>query len=487
MMPIHPLRTLQGKFTLSLSVLIILIMTGLSFWSISREKKLMEETIIREGKALVESLAIPCTNTMLYEEIGLVDERGLLDNSLADLMQKKRLSVRYAMILDRRGQVLAHSSAGEVGQVYGDPVSRQALSAKDTLLQYPSAALLDISTPLAISTKRWGTLRIGISLEKLRHEISLLVLRYVLFTAGFILIAITVNGMLFGLITKPLKSLSEEMDRVAIRSDISAPPLKRRDEIAVLHESFYRMVKNIKADEEERERTQRNLFLTEKMAAIGKLTAGLAHEINNPLGGILNCIYNFKKGGLSLEQRQEYLDLMEEGVRRIQKRVTNLLEYARNPALERQTTDFRSLLERSLSLLDYQMQRNRIKVERMLPGDLPLVEVDRDQMGQVLVNVFLNAIQAMPEGGVLKFSVSAVESRLFVTVSDTGPGIPEELLSKVCDPFFTTKPEGTGTGLGLWLSQKIVERHGGTLQITSKEGEGATVMINLPLTAKGVL
>ena len=483
---INPLRTLQGKFTLYLTILIIATISVLAFWNISREKRLIQNAIAKEGKALAESLAISCTNTMLYEEIGLVEEGGLLDNYIADLMQRRDLNIIYAMILDPKGKVLAHNSMVEVGNLYQDEITQRVLDSWNTILQYPIDNALDISTPLAISTKRWGTLRIGISLEYLGKEISLLVWRYVLFTAVFIIAAIAINGILFGLITKPLKSLAEEMDSMRFQEDVSGLSVRRRDEIAILQQSFYRMVKNLKADEEERERTRKNLFFTEKMAAIGKLTAGLTHEINNPLGGILNCIYHFKKGEQSAEQRQVYLDLMEDGVRRIQRRVTNLLEYARNPSLERSATDFRTLIARTLALLDYQIKKNRISVEEEMPEALPPVEIDKDQMGQVLLNILLNAVQAMPDGGILRINVQILAERLVVTISDTGEGISDEILFKVFDPFFTTKKKGQGTGLGLWLSQKIIEQHGGTIHMMSREKQGATVQIVIPLSSEGV-
>lgn len=486
-MRFHLPRTIQGKFTLYLSTLVIVIMSGLSFWTISREKGLMENAIVREGTAIVESLAISCTNTMLYEDVGLVDESGLLDNYISDLMKREDFPILYAMILDPRGEVIAHSTNAEVGNLHDDPHTRLALAAKETLLQRPSHDLLDISAPLAISTKRWGTLRIGISLEELHAEINRLIGRYLLYTVGFILLVIALIGVLFGLITRPLKSLSQEMDRPALQNDLAAPPETRRDEIGILQQSFYRMLKAIKADKEERERTQRALCLTEKMVAIGKLTSGLAHEINNPLGGILNCIYHFKKGGQSAEQRGEYLDLMEEGVRRIQRRVTNLLEYARNPSLEMSMTDFRLLMERTLALLDYQIRNSRIRVALAIPERLPPVMIDKDQMGQVLVNLLLNAVQAMPEGGLLGIGARICDEQLVVDISDTGEGIPEENLPKVFDPFFTTKADGQGTGLGLWLSQRIIEQHGGTIVMANAEQGGAAVGITIPLRAKGAL
>jgi signal transduction histidine kinase len=421
---------------------------------------------------------------MLYEEIGLVEEGGLLDNYISDLMQRRDLNIHYAMVLDPKGKIIAHNSLIEVGNVYQDEMTKQALSSWNTVLQYSTDNILDISTPLAISTKRWGTLRIGISLQNLRKEVSSMAWNYVLYTSLFILIATGVIAFLFGLVTKPLKSLANEMDETEPGADPPSFLVIREDETGILQRSFYRLLKRIKDDEKERERTQRNLLLTEKMVAIGKLTSWVAHEINNPLGGLLNCIYHFKKGDLPPERRKEYLQLMEEGVKRIQKTVTNLLEYARTPHLERTKTDLHVIIEKSLSLLEHLMQKKQIEVVKEISDQLPPVEVDRNQMSQVFVNIFLNSIQAMEDGGTLKIGTAALDGRLVVTVSDTGKGIPAKILPKVFDPFVTTQGEGRGTGLGLWITQGIIERHGGSIQLSSQEGQGTTVEIRLPCSSK---
>jgi len=484
MIRINPFRTLQGKFTLFLSILIIATMSALAFWNISREKRLLQDAIAREGKALVESLAISCTNTMLYEEIGLVEEGGLLDNYISDLMQRRDLNIIYTMILDPKGKVIVHNAMVEVGNLYQDEITQRVLDSWNTLLQYPSDNVLDISTPLAISTKRWGTLRIGVSLESLKKEASSMALKYLLYTGCFILIATGVIAFLFGFITRPLKSLAIEMDETEPGVDPSSFSVTGQDEIGILRRSYYRLLKRIKDDEKERERTQRNLFLTEKMVAIGKLTSGVAHEINNPLGGLLNCIYHFKRGDLPSERQKEYFQLMEDGIKRIQKTVTNLLEYAHTPNLERFPTDFNFIIEKSLSLLDYQIRKKQIEVVKEISDKLPSIEVDRNQMSQVFVNIFLNSIQAMEGGGALKIGAVISEGRLVVKISDTGKGIPEDTLTKVFDPFFTTKGENKGTGLGLWITQGIVERHGGMIQLSSQEGKGTTVEIQFPIYSK---
>ncbi len=195
------------------------------------------------------------------------------------------------------------------------------------------------------------------------------------------------------------------------------------DEISILRRSFYRLLRRIKEFEAERERTQRNLLLTEKMVAIGKLTAGVAHEINNPLVGLLNCIYHFRRGGLSPERQKEYLQLMEDGIKRIQKTVSNLLEYAHNPKLEKKDNDLRQVIESSLSLLDYQIRKNRIKIIKEIPDELPPIKIDGNQISQVFVNIFLNSIQAMEEEGILIINTKTSKDKILIKISDNGKGI----------------------------------------------------------------
>lgn len=175
---------------------------------------------------------------------------------------------------------------------------------------------------------------------------------------------------------------------------------------------------------------------------------------------------------------------MEDGIKRIQKTVTNLLEYAHTTNLERSPTDFNFIIEKSLSLLDYQIRKKQIEVVKEIQEKLLSIEVDRNQMSQVFMNIFLNSIQAMEGGGTLRIAAVISDGRFVVKISDTGKGIPEDILPKVFDPFFTTKGESKGTGLGLWVTQGIVERHGGTIQLSSQEGKGTTVEIQFPIHSK---
>jgi PAS domain S-box-containing protein len=221
---------------------------------------------------------------------------------------------------------------------------------------------------------------------------------------------------------------------------------------------------------------------SEKLASIGKLAAGVAHEINNPLGGILNCLYNFRKGTLSKERQEEYLLSMEDGLRRVQKIVRQLLDFSQqhDPALA--ATNLNALVDRVLFLTEHTLVANRIRLEKDLASDLPTLLVDGHMIEQVLMNLVLNAVQAIRGGGVILIRTKMLgDERCAIEVHDTGCGIPPHVMPRIFDPFFTTKGTGEGTGLGLSVSLGIVERHGGELLVESQIAKGSTFTVVLPV------
>ena len=221
---------------------------------------------------------------------------------------------------------------------------------------------------------------------------------------------------------------------------------------------------------------------SEKLASVGKLAAGVAHEINNPLGGILNCLYNLRKGALSPSRQEEYWSSMENGVRRVQKIVRQLLDFSQQHEPEFALTDINHVVDRVLVLTTHLLAPNHIMLETGFGQGLPNVMVDRHMMEQVLMNLVLNAVQAMKDGGVLTIRTSVAEGICLIEVRDTGSGIPPAILPRIFDPFFTTKSEGEGTGLGLSVSLGIVERHGGKILVDSEVGRGTTFTLCLPVS-----
>jgi len=463
----------------------------IGYQDIRGERRLLEDRIIGQGRVLVETLAIPVTNTLLYQELELVEEAGLLDNLVEQLIADKSLGIVYAEVLDTRGKVIAHSDPSQLGEVRRDPGTLEILSSWRTRLEKSKythrgrmISVLDISAPLAISSKRWGSLRVGVSLEPLRRQLLAASLRIVLFGFASVTLVVVAVGLLFRAVTRPMKKLSLAMDGMAAGASLDlSQDVSRDDEIGILQRSFTSMVRKLRQAEEERKLTQKRLAFAEKMASIGKFTATISHEINNPLGGLLNCVHAFKKRNLSERKKQEYLSLMEDGIKRIQKRVRDLLEYARPHELKLIPSDINVLVEKGLSFLDFSLKKADISVERHLEDQLPAdTLVDPNQIEQVLINIFLNALQAMEKGGKLSVRTASLNGVCRIEISDTGPGIPADIQPRVFDLFFTTKEVQGGTGLGLPISQRIVESHGGNLNIVSQEQRGTTVVIELPVT-----
>jgi PAS domain S-box-containing protein len=239
-------------------------------------------------------------------------------------------------------------------------------------------------------------------------------------------------------------------------------------------------VLGIARDITEKKRLEQQVLNAEKLASIGKLAAGVAHEINNPLGGILNCLYNLRKKSVSLERATEYLASMEEGLRRVQKIVRQLLDFSQQHDPELAPTEVNAIIERVLTLTSYAFEGTRVRLHRELGHELPPLLADRHMLEQVLMNLILNAVQAIRGEGVVTVRTGHDGPWCTIEVEDTGSGIPPDVLPKIFDPFFTTKGQGEGTGLGLSVSLGIVERHGGEIAVKSQVGRGTTFIVRLP-------
>ena len=241
----------------------------------------------------------------------------------------------------------------------------------------------------------------------------------------------------------------------------------------------------------ELKRAHEHVLHIEKMATIGKMAAVMAHEINNPLAGILTYAKLVRKWidkdqlttpAKKLEASQ-CLDLIAIESRRCGDLVKNLLVFSRTAPLNKQTTDARQIIDRSVRLIRHQLEMNGIQLQLAAADDLPLIQCDAAQIEQVLLALIMNAIDAMPRGGNLWIStrLDPISSEYCIVVRDDGTGIDPDILSQIFEPFLTTKESGKGVGLGLAVSNNIVERHDGRIDVQSDLGKGTTFTIRLPM------
>jgi signal transduction histidine kinase len=230
---------------------------------------------------------------------------------------------------------------------------------------------------------------------------------------------------------------------------------------------------------EELRRAQKQILQSEKLATIGQMAAGIAHELNTPLTYIMGNLELLQAQPLSDPQR-EMLRSIARGAERIKGLAHSLLAFSRPSNEELLPLHPNEVIERSLELCHYQILKGGVRLEKDLAAELPRVRGVSNQLEMALINLVVNAIQAMGNGGMLKVGSTLRGDEVEISVADSGPGIAEDIQPTIFEPFFTTKPEGKGTGLGLSTVLMVVERHHGRIDFTSRPGEGTTFRITLP-------
>ncbi len=249
------------------------------------------------------------------------------------------------------------------------------------------------------------------------------------------------------------------------------------DEITELGKNVIKLRNRLLSSQRKLNEAHKGMFQAEKLAALGRLSAGVAHEINNPLGGMRNCIKSLKENPTDQALSQRYLPLIDDGLQRIEIIVKQLLNFGKKEPLRYRMGSIDDLIQESLLLLEYRLKN--IDLDLNLGLKKPS-SIDVEALKQVIMNIIMNALQAMGDSGRLLIQTYQEDQGVRLVFTDTGPGIPQETIDKIFDPFYTTKKEGEGTGLGLSVSYSLVKNMGGTILVTSSEGSGTTFTVTLP-------
>jgi signal transduction histidine kinase len=282
-------------------------------------------------------------------------------------------------------------------------------------------------------------------------------------------------------VQRPMVELQDKIARVGEGDlNVGVAFAKRNDEIGDLGRNFNRMVIQLRESREEIELLHRTqMSRAEHLATLGELAAGLAHEIRNPLAGIAGVIEIIGRDLPSTSPARAVVKDVRLEIAQINRILTDLLQTARPHPPEVRPSDLNVTVEHAVMLVRQQVLSKPIKIELQKDTTLPTVEHDSDQMHQVLLNLLLNAVQAIDGSGIIRVVLSSSEEEALITVSDTGRGIAPENLANIFRPFYTTK--GNGTGLGLSLARRIVEGHHGHIEVSSEIGIGTEFQIFLPL------
>ncbi|MBW1852332.1 MAG: HAMP domain-containing protein [Deltaproteobacteria bacterium] len=497
----------------------------------------MYRDIERQGRLLAETLAIPVMNDLLYERLGLVEEGGLIDNYITGIFSKKEINLIYIAVLDENGRIISHNDFNEYGHVYDDPITVRALASDSTVVQkfhdqQTDSSALDFATPLSIGKKRWGTLKFAVSLKVLEQEVHSTILRVSIITIMMLAVSFGIIVLLSRRFIKPITELARTMEQArGDRLDVKVITKNGTDEIArlgqsfnqmidrirdsnleikrthkellqfvgiiekaggdtldvkvdiegsseitLLCQSFNRMIDRIRESNIELKKTHKKLLQSQKLASIGILASGVAHEVNNPLGGLFNCVHMLEEKGEDGEFRQRYLDLLKDGLSSIENTVGKLLWMSSKGEKISQDIEVKQALSDAFGLIEYKLKKSNISYNENIEAGLT-VRLDPNDLQQVLINLMINALQSMAEGGILTINAFCKGSKVMLEVRDTGEGIEKKDISKIFDPFYTTKPPGEGTGLGLWLTYDIVNSYGGEITVTSRKKEGTTFLV----------
>jgi len=352
-----------------------------------------------------------------------------------------------------------------------------------------------------------GVLDVMISLKDMHKNIERLSeIQYMSGLVIFFVISFFVLVFIWKFVNVPLKKLTYGTTEIMNGNLDFKLDFKSKDEIGLLAESFNKMTEKLKQAHEELtnwaklleqkvnektaelQRAHAYMVQIEKMASLGKLAATVAHELNNPLEGVLTYAKLLKRrlqnGEISEAEKNEILNelsIIIDETSRCGNIVKNLLLFSKQKVGEFKDEDICQVIKRSVALISHHLQMNNIKLELDIPENPVFVFCDAQQIEQMLLAMEINSIEAMPEGGTLRIELNEIDSdKIQIKVTDTGIGIPEDILPHIFEPFFTTKKEGKGTGLGLAVAYGIAERHNGSIKVESKVNQGTTFTITLP-------
>ncbi len=477
-------QSLQRKFILIASVSIVLVMGVLGYFIADRNRELLYDSLEKQGKLLAQTVASLIINELIYEKLGLVEQGGLIDNYVREIYQGKELDFLYVAVVDEKGIVLSHSDFSEYGKRYNNNFTTSALKADDILVRETvssrtGSGILEFGAPLSIGRKHWGALLFGVSLADIEEQSRQMILQIIgltllLLIGGFLSIFFLSRRFL-----QPIVDLSHTMQTIGEDLPKHKISIRGDDEIALLGKSFNTMIDRMEQANRNMQKAHDKLLHFEKLVTLGILASSIAHKINNPLGGLFNCIRNLERQGDDADFRKKYLALIKEGLESIETTVSQLLWSAAKGRKETDSASLSDVFTTVSALLDYRLKTMEIDFSVEIDQDLK-VRMPPHDLQEVFLNVLVNAIQSMPQGGVLSLETVKEKGKVRILIKDSGEGIDHDDLEHIFEMFFTTKDAGKGTGIGLWMTHELIKKWKGDISIASLKGKGTTVSITIP-------
>lgn len=520
--------TLSAKLNILLLGAMVLIFSLLGYLNVRLHRQHLEQITLLSAERVSDVIKHSTTEYMLrndqeglhrsiqtmagepgMEKIRIFDQEGRITYTTNSTEQNhvvdKTAEACYAC--HAQSQPLAGLNRPDRFRIYRNVAGTRVLGIITPIENQPSCSNAACHAHPA-QQKILGVLDTNLSLAKADVQLAESSRRMIAYTGcALLLIALISWFFVWEVVGRPVKALEHGTERLAAGDLGYQIDVQSKDEIGELAHSFNGMSRQLQSEHNENlawtrtleqrveqktrelKRAHEHALHTEKMASIGKMAAVLAHEINNPLSGILTYAKLLRKwidrDDAGQNRRREIcdsLDLIASESRRCGDLVKNLLTFSRTTPMNLQPTNVNQVIDRSLRLVQHQLDLAGIQVEQRLDPNLPQVTCDGAQIEQVILALVMNALDALPQGGNLWLTTnfSRENSNVQILVRDDGIGIPPEILPRLFEPFLTTKEAGRGVGLGLAISQSILERHNGNIEVQSEVGRGTTFTVTLP-------
>jgi two-component system NtrC family sensor kinase len=467
-----------------------------------------QQQLISEVRRSANQLSETVKNSTRYDM--LLNHRESVYRIITTIGRQE--GIRKVRIFNKEGKIIFSTDPHDIGQMVdkraeacyachaaNQPLERLAIPERTRIFRLPgSGRILGIINPIYNEPSCWqsqchahdpsqkvlGVLDISMSLDEVDRDLYSSQRRLLLF--GIAAIA-AVSSMIYLLVNrivlKPVNEIVAATRKVAAGDLHYTIALPKRDEIGMLAQSFNEMTQKLSE-------AQRQVYQSQKLAAVGQLAAGVAHEINNPLTGVLSYSSFLLKRAADMPEFKEDLEVIVRETQRCRGIVKGLLDFARQSPPEKRPSDVNDIVERAIRIVQTQLAAHHVELRKALGSDLPTVQADANQIQQVIVNLLLNANDAIGEGGgtiTVTTNISqgnggtpAQAREIEIGVRDTGCGIPAADLQRIFDPFFSTKGP-KGTGLGLAVAWGIIGKHNGRIEVESELRKGTAFRILLPI------
>jgi two-component system NtrC family sensor kinase len=510
------LRSLKTKILLIVIIAVVVIegiFLTLNIRSLSRQILFKTE---EEAVNLSETIRLSIRNAMIK------DRRDEYQRIIDDVAQRK--GIVEVRIFNKQGEITVSSDKTKVGTVvdkkaeacYGCHREGEAKvllpsDSKTRIYHTEKGSLLGLINPIYNESSCYpchpkalnvlGVLDTTISLEGFEQERAQIYNRMIISgVISVVILSFMLSLLLTRFVNRPIDKLLAATKTAAHGNLDQAVSIRSHDELGELSESFNNMISELKRSRDaieewtqtlehrvqertqELQRIQDQLVRAGKMVALGELAAGVAHEINNPLTGVLTFSSLMLKKVDENHPWKKDLENIVQQTTRCRNIVRGLLDFARQRKPDKKEWDIHNLINQTVTLVENQARFQNIKIDKQFKANMPLLFIDADQIQQVFMNIIINAADAMAgDGGILTIKTNIKDGIAEISFSDTGCGMSKEILSKLFAPFFTTKETGKGTGLGLAISYGIIQSHNGDIDVESELGKGSTFRIKLPI------